>query len=164
MLAALALGLPAYVLIKVLHPSYFAREDTRTPMIYTGVSMVANAMLSFILFVLIGATGIAIAATLSGWLKVTLLAHTLRQRGEFVLDGAFRRSFLGIVLASLTMGAVVWAVSAWLEPWFDPARGIIVQGAALVVLVVSGLATYTGAAELLGAVKLKAFFKGLTGR
>ena len=34
MLSALALGLPAYVLIKVLHPSFFAREDTKTPMVY----------------------------------------------------------------------------------------------------------------------------------
>ena len=34
--AALALGLPAYVLIKVLHPSFFAREDTKTPMIFAG--------------------------------------------------------------------------------------------------------------------------------
>ena len=45
MLAALALGLPAYVLIKVLHPSFFAREDTKTPMIYAGIAMAANVVL-----------------------------------------------------------------------------------------------------------------------
>ena len=39
MLAALALGLPAYVLIKVLHPSFFAREDTKTPMMFAAISM-----------------------------------------------------------------------------------------------------------------------------
>ncbi len=50
MLAALALGLPAYVLIKVLHPSFFAREDTKTPMIFAGISMAANIVLSFTLF------------------------------------------------------------------------------------------------------------------
>ena len=46
MLAALALALPAYVMIKVLHPSFFAREDTKTPMIYAGIAMAANVVLS----------------------------------------------------------------------------------------------------------------------
>ena len=66
MLAALALGLPAYVLIKVLQPSFFAREDTKTPMIYAGIAMAANVVLSIMLFTIIGATGIAIATALSG--------------------------------------------------------------------------------------------------
>src|SRR3990170_3724987 len=70
MLAALALGLPAYVLIKVLHPSFFASEDTKTPMIFAGISMAANIVLSFTLFMALGATGIAIATMLSGWINV----------------------------------------------------------------------------------------------
>ena len=70
MLAALALGLPAYVMIKVLHPSFFAREDTKTPMIYAGIAMAANVVLSLTLFLMIGATGIALATTLSGWINV----------------------------------------------------------------------------------------------
>src|SRR5690606_29274253 len=45
MLSALAIGLPAYVLIKALQPSFFAREDTKTPMIYAGIAMAANAAL-----------------------------------------------------------------------------------------------------------------------
>jgi putative peptidoglycan lipid II flippase len=112
----------------------------------------------------VGATGIAIAATLSGWLKVVLLAGTLRQRGEFVLDSAFRRSFLGIVLASVAMGAVVWAISSLLEPWFAPERGILMQAAALLALIACGLATYAAAAELLGAVRLNTLLKSLIGR
>ncbi len=50
MLAALALGLPAFVIIKVLHPSFFAREDTKTPMMFAALAMVANVALSFTLF------------------------------------------------------------------------------------------------------------------
>ncbi|HEX2449385.1 MAG TPA: murein biosynthesis integral membrane protein MurJ, partial [Methyloceanibacter sp.] len=127
MLAALSLGLPAYVLIKVLHPSFFAREDTKTPMIFAGISMAANVVLSLTLFIFIGATGIAIAATLSGWLSVTLLLTTLRQREGFALDAIFRRRFLGILGASLVMGAVLFALMRWLGPWFDPANGIFIQ-------------------------------------
>jgi len=113
MLSALALGLPAYVLIKVLQPSFFAREDTRTPMIYAGVAMAANAALSFVLFVFVGAVGIAVATSVTGWINVSLLAVALRRRGEFVLDTSFRSAFIGIALASVVMGAVLWVLKAW---------------------------------------------------
>ncbi|MGH6735443.1 MAG: murein biosynthesis integral membrane protein MurJ [Methyloceanibacter sp.] len=164
MLSALALGLPAYVLIKVLHPSFFAREDTKTPMIYAGISMAANAALCFVLFFLLGAVGIAIATSLSGWINVVLLAMELRRRAEFILDDAFRRAFLGIVLASAAMGAVLWWLAANLDPWFAPQRGILVQLIALATLVAGGLLTYVAAGTLLGALKPRSLLKDLLGR
>jgi putative peptidoglycan lipid II flippase len=155
MLSALALGLPAYVLIKVLHPSFFAREDTKTPMIYAGISMAANIVLSLTLFLLIGATGIAVATALSGWLHVALLIGKMRERDSFSLDQTFRRRFAGIVGASLAMGAVVLVLGNLLDPWFAPQSGLLLQGFALVVLVAAGLFTYLGAAHLLGAAQFR---------
>jgi putative peptidoglycan lipid II flippase len=164
MLAALALGLPAYVLIKVLLPSFFAREDTKTPMLYAGISMAANVVLSLTLFMLIGAVGIAIAATLAGWIKVALLVSTLRERGEFELDAGFRRAFVAIVLSSAVIGVVVWVLASVLEPWFAPERGVLAQILALLALVGSGLLAYAALAELSGAVKLKTLLASLAGR
>jgi putative peptidoglycan lipid II flippase len=164
MLSALALGLPAYVLIKVLHPSFFAREDTKTPMLFAGISMAANAALSYALFVVLGAVGIAIATTLAGWINVALLVTELRRRAEFALDDTFRRAFVGIVLASVAMGVVIWAFAAILNPWFAPERGILVQGIALIALVGGGLLTYLVAGRLFGAMKPRALLKGLLGR
>jgi putative peptidoglycan lipid II flippase len=155
MLAALSLGLPAYVLIKVLHPSFFAREDTKTPMIYSGISMAANVMLSFSLFLLIGATGIAIAAALSGWINVVLLIGKLRQREGFALDSIFRRRFAGIVAASAAMGVAVFVLVSVLNPWFAPQSGFLAQAAALVSLVAVGLLVYLGAAHLFGAAQFR---------
>src|SRR5262249_18139354 len=74
MLAALAPGLPAFVLVKVFHPGFFAREDTKTPMIFAGIGMAANVMLALLLFVVLGSVGIAIATTIAGWIHVALLA------------------------------------------------------------------------------------------
>ncbi|MGH8723071.1 MAG: murein biosynthesis integral membrane protein MurJ, partial [Burkholderiales bacterium] len=164
MLAALALGLPAYILIKVLHPSFFAREDTKTPMLFAGIAMAANAALSFALFVVLGAVGIALATTLSGWINVALLVTELKRRAEFVLDEAFRRAFLGIVLASLAMGLAVWWLTDGLEPWFAPKRGIVVQGLALIALIATGLLTYLAAGTLFGAMKPRTLLKDLLGR
>ena len=159
MLSALALGLPAYVMIKVLHPSYFAREDTKTPMIYAGVAMASTAILSFVLFLAVGFTGIAIASMLSGWVNVGLLIATLKRRDGFKPDQTFRRRFAGICAASAVMGVVVFALVKLLDPWFAPTSGLPAQGAALITLVGVGLLVYLGTAELLGAAKIKNIIK-----
>ena len=155
MLSALALGLPAYVMIKVLHPSYFAREDTKTPMIYAGVAMASTVILSFVLFLAVGATGIAIASMLSGWINVGLLIATLKRRDGGKPDQIFRRRFAGICAASAVMGVVVFALVKLLDPWFAPTSGLPAQGAALITLVGAGLLVYLVTAELLGAAKIK---------
>ena len=155
MLSALALGLPAYVMIKVLHPSYFAREDTKTPMIYAGVAMASTVILSFVLFLAVGATGIAIASMLSGWINVGLLIATLKRRDVVKPDQTFRRRFAGICAASAVMGVVVFALVKLLDPWFAPTSGLPAQGAALITLVGVGLLVYLVTAELLGAAKIK---------
>ena len=164
MLSALALGLPAYVLIKVLHPSFFAREDTKTPMIFACISMAANAALSFVLFVVLGAVGIAAATAIAGWINVALLVTELRRRAEFRLDPAFRRAIVGIVLATAAMGLAVWALVAALNPWFAPERGIVLQATALVGVVGGGLLTYLLVGAPFGAMKPRTLLKDLLGR
>jgi putative peptidoglycan lipid II flippase len=162
LLSALALGLPAYVLVKVLHPSFFAREDTRTPMIYAGLSLAANVVLSLMLFLLIGATGLALATALAGWMNVTLLVAELARREGFVLDRTFRRRLAGIAGACAVMGAVVFALVRVLN--FAPQSGAIVQAASLLALIAGGFATYLAAGTLLGALKPKALLNDLLGR
>jgi putative peptidoglycan lipid II flippase len=161
MLAALAPGLPAFVLIKVFHPGFFAREDTKTPMIYAGIGMAANVMLALLLFVVLGAVGIAIATTIAGWLQAVLLAGTLKERGEFALDQTCKRRLPAILAASLIMGAVVWALVYGLGPWFEPKNGAVVQVAALLLVVGSGLAVYAGTAAALGAFDANSLLKRL---
>jgi putative peptidoglycan lipid II flippase len=164
MLSALAIGLPAYVLVKALQPSFFAREDTKTPMIYAGIAMTANAALSYVLFVMLGAVGIAIATSLTGWINVVLLAQELRRRGEFELDDQFRRALVGIVLASAAMGAVLWWLTTALEPWYAPERGLLVQIAALAGLIGAGLFTYLVVGTFAGALKPRTLLRDLRGR
>jgi putative peptidoglycan lipid II flippase len=161
MLAALALGLPAYVIIKVLHPSFFAREDTKTPMVFAALSMTANVVFAVALFELIGGTGIAVAAMLSGWINVALLVMALGRRGEFALDDAFRRASLGILLATACMGIAVFALVRLLDPYFAPTNGMATQIAALTALIVSGLLVYAGCAQAFGGVKIKKLIQEL---
>ena len=157
----LALGLPAYVLIKVLHPSFFAREDTKRPMVFAAISMALNVVLSFALFMAVGGTGIAIATTLSGWVNVGLLVACLEGRGEFALDATFRRALLGILGATVSMGGALLAIARLLEPYFAPEHGIPAQAAALLALVAGGLLIYLAAAELFGAAKWRNLLKDI---
>jgi putative peptidoglycan lipid II flippase len=159
MLAALALGVPAYVLIKVLQSSYFAREDTKTPMIFAAVSMTSNLVLSFALLFAMGPTGIAIATMLSGWLNVALLLSNLRRRQILRPDQIFRRRLTGILVAGATMAVAVIVLVGSFGLWFEPSRGIVVQVTALTILMLTGLFVYIGIAYLLSAAHFRELIK-----
>jgi putative peptidoglycan lipid II flippase len=159
-LAIFALGLPAFVLIKVLSPAYFAREDTATPMRYAVISLTANTLGSIGLFFLfrwqglMPHLGIAVATTLGGWLNAALLHGTLVRRGDLVHDARLKSALGAIMASSIVMGAVVWLMSAYLADIFT-ASGILLRVAALAAVVGGGLVVYGMACLATGAVALR---------
>lgn len=156
-LAIFALGLPSFVLIKVLQPAYFAREDTTTPMRYAALSLAANTVGSIVLFFsfralgLMPHLGIAAATTLGGWLNTLLLYRTLALRGQFAADDRLRRALPLIVLASLLMGAALWVAADLLVAWLN-APGLLASSAGLAALVGCGLVVYGLLTVVLGVV------------
>ena len=150
-LAAYSLGLPAFVLVKVLTPGFYAREDTATPFRFAVISMVANTVLSIGLFQMMSFVGIALATSIASWLGVALLAVTLARRGHFVADPRLKSRLLRILLASAAMGAALWVAAGYLAPALD--GKLHVKTAALAALVLGGLAIYGVLALLLGAVR-----------
>ena len=107
-LAAYAAGLPAYVLIKVLAPGFFAREDTRTPVKVALGCLAANLVLVLILMWPLAHVGIALATALSAWLNAVLLAWLLRRDGLLQPDRRLKRRLPRIVGAALAMAAALW--------------------------------------------------------
>lgn len=107
-LAAFAAGLPAYVLIKVFQPGFFAREDMKTPMWFAIATVVVNIAASLILFPTYGHVAIAVASSIAAWLNFALLAATLWRRNHFRPSPATLRRVALIVFASVAMGAAVW--------------------------------------------------------
>lgn len=147
-LAIFALGLPAFVMIKIFSPAYFAREDTKTPMRYAVISMAANTVGSIVLFFVFQAQGlmphlgIAVATSLGGWLNAGLLYMTLVRRGHFTADDRLRRALPLMLLSSLAMGVLLWVVAEALGASFGGGTALYWRVGALAVLVGSGLATY----------------------
>ncbi|MDZ4790456.1 MAG: murein biosynthesis integral membrane protein MurJ [Hyphomicrobiales bacterium] len=155
-LTAFAVGLPAFVMTKVFLPGFFAREDTRTPMLYAGVALAVNVIGSLSLFFIIGHVGIAVATSLAGWTNVILLTVTLIRRGHFRVDATLKRRAPLLVLCSALMGAVLWGVSYGLNGFFAPSNSVALQLGALAALIGSGAITYAMAAQLTGAMTLGA--------
>jgi putative peptidoglycan lipid II flippase len=160
-LAVFALGLPAFVMIKVFSPAYFAREDTRTPMRYAALSLTANTLGSIALFFLfrrigwLPHLGIAVATTLGGWLNAGLLWTTLVRRGHFVMDRRMVRAFATILLSSVVMGVALLAVHHFLGPLFAPGQGFVIHMLALAMLVAAGLTVYALIVVATGTINLR---------
>jgi putative peptidoglycan lipid II flippase len=141
---AYACGLPAFVLIKILAPAFFARGDTRTP-VRIGVATVAlNIALNLALMGPFQHVGVAMANTISAWCNAGVLALMLSRRGHLRLDRHCRRRLPRIALAGAAMGAAVAGLMAILT----------LHGALLAaILIIAGAATYAAAAVALGAVR-----------
>ncbi len=151
-LAAFALGLPAYVLIKTLTPGFFAREDTATPVKIAAVAVALNIVVAVTLMQFIAHVGIALATATSAWVNTALLATMLHRRGHLHFDVRLRRRAPRILAAAVVMALVLWRAAIFVEPLMaDPG---FLAVAALGALIALGGATYAIAAWLLGAVSL----------
>jgi putative peptidoglycan lipid II flippase len=151
-LVAYATGLPAYVLIKVLAPGFFAREDTRTPVRIAAFSMLANILMNLIFMRYWGYVGIAYASSISAWANALALGLVLNRRGELILDARLLNQSFRAFWASVGMGASLYlCVQTFGNVLFG---GSINQWVSVFVLVVGGLGLYLILAALFGASKL----------
>ena len=103
-----AIGLPGFVLLKVLTPAFFARENTKTPMVWAGISAAINLSLGYILFVTIGFHGLALATSVAAWVNVIGLCVLLLKSGDLTLDARLKKHLPRIGLASAVMGSALW--------------------------------------------------------
>jgi putative peptidoglycan lipid II flippase len=148
-LQAFALGLPAYVLIKVLTPGFHARGDTRTPMRIALLAIGANLVGNLTLIWWFGHVGIALATALAAWLNVVLLWAALHRRGDYRADAGVRRTVPRMLMAGALMAALLALASPMLMPWAE--SGSVQRLLSLAMLVGGGVAIYFGAGFLLGA-------------
>ncbi len=150
-LVAFASGLPAYVLVKVLAPAFFAREDTATPVKIAAAAMLVNLALNLVLIAPLAHVGLALATALASWFNVTVLAVVLRRRGFFTMDARLRRRVPRIVLAAAIMAAALLASRHLLAPVAALPLGRLLL--VLSLLAVGGV-TFAVFAHVLGAARL----------
>jgi putative peptidoglycan lipid II flippase len=150
-LAAFSVGLPSYILVKVLTPGFYARSDTRTPVRYATISMVVNLVLNLALIVPLRHMGPPLATAIASTVNVALLYRTLARRGQFVPDAQLRRRAPRLLVAALAMGAAMFFLNDLFTPYVTGST--FERWGALVVLVGTGGLVYAAATVLTGAVR-----------
>lgn len=149
------LGLPAFVLQKILQPVYFAREDTKRPFYFALVAMVVNAALAIGLAPFVGWIAPALATTLAGWVMFACLAIGARRFGDAArFDARFHKRIWRIIAASVVMGIALMATNVALQPFIGLPWW---RGLALLVLLSVGAGSFFGIGQLIGAFKVSEF-------
>jgi len=147
-LAGFSFGVPGYVLVKVLQPGFFARENTKSPMIMAGITVFVNIVVSLLLFGRLGHVGIALATAVAAWVNVALLLFGLKDFWK--ADSRLKKRLPRIIIATMIMGIGIWIINKAIEGWFvESGFGQRLLG--LSILVISGLLIYA-----IAALKLKA--------
>jgi len=147
--AIYAVGLPAFVLQKILQPLYFSREDTKSPFRFAVWSMVVNAVIAVGGIPFFGWLAPAIATSFAGWVMVLQLSLGRKAMGdEARFDRRFGARLLRITAAAVVMGASLFVASMVLS---DMLTTDTIRYLALVILLLVAAVSYFGAGMLLGA-------------
>ncbi|HTT81193.1 MAG TPA: murein biosynthesis integral membrane protein MurJ [Stellaceae bacterium] len=154
-LAAYAAGLPAFVLVKVLVPGFFARRNTKTPVKVAIAALALNLGLTIVLMQFLAHVGVAIALSASGWMQALTLYVLLRRRGHFRLDRRAATKAPRIAAATGGMALVLWGLRDLLAPDIAGSPGL--RLAALAALVAAGLVSFALLGLAFGMVDWRAW-------
>ena len=140
-LIAYGVGLMGFILVKVLAPGFYARQDTRTPVRVAVVAMVANMVLNLALVFPLAHAGLALATSLAAFLNGGLLYRHLRRDGVYRPGRGWGMLWTRVLVACAAMGAVLWVGVGGAEVWL--ARDAWQRGLHLGLWVAVGAAVYS---------------------
>jgi putative peptidoglycan lipid II flippase len=139
-LTAFSAGLVGFVLIKVLAPGFYARQDTKTPMQIGAISMGANIVLSLALVYPLAHTGLAAAISLAAFVNAALLFYGLWRRRIYRPLAGWPVFFVRTVLATSVMAAVIlWGIEG-LDTWLSAPP--LLRATRLGIWIVAGIMVY----------------------
>jgi len=149
LLQMLALALPAFVLIKVILPSFLANEEMRIPLIAVAIGLAANLATGFAARDVDRLVAPAAGVVCGVWVNALVLA--LAARGRMAIRNRAYLRALAALVAAAGMGFCVHAMAEAALHWLDPARPFFEKGGMLGLICLVGLVIYALMARLLGA-------------
>ncbi|RUR25697.1 murein biosynthesis integral membrane protein MurJ [Vreelandella andesensis] len=118
-LRAYAFGLVAFMLIKVLAPGFFARQDTKTPVKVGIIAMVANMVFNLMLIWPLAHAGLALATALSAFLNAGLLGYLLYRQKVLIFQPGWGRYAVQLVGGSALMSVALYLAAPDWQAWLD---------------------------------------------
>ncbi len=159
---AFAAGLPAFVLIKVLAPGFFANQDTKTPFIIATGCVLLNLVLNLILMQFYEHVGLAMATSIAGWVNAGWMAIILYRRRIMTPDAPLLRRVPLLVVAGGTMTCVLLGLNHLLKDWMMTG-GNTERGLGLIALVGTGMGVYFAmvlALKIFDLAEIKSYLRG----
>ena len=147
---ALVAGLPAYVIVKILNPGFFAREDMRTPVWTAFASLLINIAINLYVVERYGIVGLAGATAVSASINCLLLYTVLHRRGWFHFTGRLAGRIARQIVAVAAMSALLWWMMPRLAPYYS--GGVVDRIWSLAALCAAGGVTFFAVAFLVGAL------------
>ena len=162
-LMAYAIGLPGFMLVKVLAPAFYSRKDTTTPVRIAIAALLTNMVLNLLFvvpMVMLDITGphagLALATSLAAWVNAGLLFHVLKKKQVYRPASGWPRLFLQLGCAALALAAVLALGMPPLHTWLQwPAWSRV---AGLLLWVLAGMLSYLIALHLCG-LRIKALLQ-----
>ena len=146
-LSALALGLPAFIAVKVLAPGFYARQDTRTPVRLAVISMVTNMFLNLLFVGLMlflqfrgPHAGLTLASTVAGYLNAAMLFRNLRRQGAYTPEPGWARVLSAVALACILMATFLAWQYGTQEQWLLASASL--RARMLAQLIIGGILIY----------------------
>jgi putative peptidoglycan lipid II flippase len=149
-LSIIVSGLPAYVMIKVLTPGFYARKDMKTPVVVALVSLAIGIVLNFALIGVIGITALAMTTSLTAWINALVLYVILVRRDHFRFEPWLASRLIRQLVAAAAMAAALYGVREVLEGYFAGSAGERLLG--VTALVSAGGIVYFAVAWVIGAM------------
>ena len=145
---AYSVGLTGLILVKVLAPGFYARQDIKTPVKIAIITLGATMVMNFIFIWPLKHAGLALAIGLGACLNAALLYRALRRRGIYTPQAGWPKFLLKVAVAVYAMGSVLWLTMGASAEWLT--AGAAQRAARLAWVVVTGAASYFAALWLLG--------------
>ena len=141
-LAAFSIGLIGFVTVKVLAPGFYARKDTRTPVLIGAVAMGVNALVAVLLVWDLAHVGLALATSAAGLVNAFLLYYRLSKLGHFSASAGWGLFLVRVVVATVAMSALLYLTQGLQSEWLT--ASLFERVGRLSLLIVSGALTYFG--------------------
>lgn len=147
-LMAYSVGLCGFILIKVLAPGYYSRQDMRTPVRIGVIAMLGNITLNLMLVWSLAHAGLALATSLAAFINAGLLYRGLRKEAVYRPRSGWGVLFLRSMIAGGVMAAVLWWGTGGIEEWL--AAGVLERAVRLCLWLIVAVLVYFGSLALLG--------------
>jgi putative peptidoglycan lipid II flippase len=142
-LAAYAVGLIPFVLIRSAVSTFYARKDTATPVKASLTGLAVNMLLKIVLMGSLAQVGLALATAVGAWINLLLVLGFAVRAGYLVVDRALTRSILKFAISGIVLAAILWLAARFAASHFGAMDGLRDE-AALMLLIVVGAVVYGG--------------------